>query len=153
MCKNGAGGFSELAMRRALLMAQLAGECGEVPVGAAVFDDDGNIIAEAGNASIANCDACAHAEILALRAASQKTGNYRLPTLSMAITLEPCAMCVGAILHARLRFVVFAAPDDKTGALGGFVNLTALNHQTAFAGGLCRDESAALLRAFFGKRR
>ncbi len=140
-------------MRRALQMAKQAAAKGEVPVGAVVFDDDGNIIAEAGNANIHHCDATAHAEILALRAACQKTGNYRLPQLNMAITLEPCAMCAGAILHARLRFVVFGAPDDKTGALGGFVSLAMLNHQTTFAGGLYREESAALLRAFFDKRR
>lgn len=140
-------------MRRALRMAEQSGAQGEVPVGAVVFDNDGGIVAEAGNANIRHCDATAHAEMLALRAACQKTGNYRLPALNMAVTLEPCAMCAGAILHARLRFVVFGAPDDKTGALGGFVNLAALNHQTAFAGGLCREESAALLRAFFAKRR
>lgn len=140
-------------MRRALQMAKQAAAKGEVPVGAAVFDDNGNIIAEAANANIRLCDATAHAEILALRAACQKVGNYRLPQLNMAVTLEPCAMCAGAILHARLRFVIFGAPDDKTGALGGFADISALNHQTTFAGGLCRDESAALLRAFFGKRR
>lgn len=158
MCKNGADGCnlvaaSQSAMRRALRMAEGAAAKGEVPVGAVVFDDDGGIVAEAGNANIRLCDSSAHAEILALRAACQKVGNYRLPNLNMAVTLEPCAMCAGAILHARLQFVVFGAPDDKTGALGGFVNIMPLNHQTRFAGGLMRGESAALLRAFFNNKR
>lgn len=141
-------------MHRALMMAQQSAASGDVPVGAAVFDDDGNIIAEAGNANIQLCDATAHAEILALRKAFEVIGNYRLPKLNMAITLEPCTMCAGAIMHARLRFVVFGAPDDKTGALGGFVDATTgINHQTSFAGGLCRDESAQMLRNFFAARR
>ena len=160
MCKNAAGAFEfdnaqQKAMRRALTLAQQAASIGEVPVGAVVFGD-GGIVSEAGNRSIADCDATAHAEIIALREACKKTGNYRLPELSMAVTLEPCAMCVGAILHARLQRVVFGACDEKTGALGGVVNLSnekRLNHQTVFAGGLYGEESAALLRAFFAARR
>lgn len=160
MCKNAAGAFEfdnaqQKAMRRALTLAQQAASNGEVPVGAVVFGG-GGVVSEAGNRSIADCDATAHAEIIALREACKKTGNYRLPELSMAVTLEPCAMCVGAILHARLQRVVFGACDEKTGALGGVVNLAEekrINHQTVFAGGLYEEESAALLRAFFAARR
>ncbi len=158
MCKNGARRFNageREHMRRALALARAAAQKGEVPVGAVVFGDEG-VVAEAANASVSECDATAHAEIRALREACKIIGNHRLPHLSLAVTLEPCAMCAGAIFQARLRSVVFAAADEKTGAFGGVVNLAdepLLNHQTSVAGGLFQKESAALLKEFFAARR
>ena len=143
------------AMQEALRLAALGGEAGEVPVGAVVVKD-GEIIGRGFNRPISSADPTAHAEVVALREAAAKLGNYRLPGCELFVTLEPCAMCVGAILHARLARVVFGAPDPKTGACGSAVALASeakLNHQTAFEGGVRADECGAMLRAFFAARR
>ena len=142
-------------MRLALAQAALAADAGEVPVGAVVVQG-GQVIATGCNAPIKGHDPTAHAEIAALRAAAKALGNYRLPDCTLYVTLEPCAMCSGAMLHARLKRVVFGAPDAKTGAAGSVINLfdqPQLNHQTALQGGVLAFESAALLKSFFSQRR
>ena len=142
-------------MRLALAQATVAAQAGEVPVGAVIVQD-GKVIATGRNAPIAEHDPTAHAEIIAVRAAAKLLGNYRLPDCSLYVTLEPCAMCSGAMLHARLKRVVFGASDAKTGAAGSVINLfdqRQLNHQTTLQGGVMADESAALLKSFFSQRR
>ncbi|RYF08642.1 MAG: tRNA adenosine(34) deaminase TadA [Comamonadaceae bacterium] len=142
-------------MRLALAQAQEAANAGEVPVGAVVVRG-AEVIATGRNAPIAGHDPTAHAEIAALRAAAQRLGNYRLEGCTLYVTLEPCAMCSGAMLHARLPRVVFGAADAKTGAAGSVVNLFAeprLNHQTQLQGGVLADDCAALLGGFFRQRR
>ena len=142
-------------MQQALAQARLAGHAGEVPVGAVIVKD-GNVIATGRNAPITDHDPTAHAEIKALRAAAQLLGNYRLVDCELFVTLEPCTMCVGAMLHARLKRVVFGAYDAKTGAAGSqsnvFENLS-LNHQTAVQGGVLADECAQVLQDFFKAKR
>ena len=142
-------------MQQALAQARLAGLAGEVPVGAVVVKD-GNVNATGRNAPITDHDPTAHAEIKALRAAAQHLGNYRLVDCELFVTLEPCTMCVGAMLHARLKRVVFGAYDAKTGAAGSqsnvFENLS-LNHQTAVQGGVLADECAQVLQDFFKTKR
>jgi tRNA(adenine34) deaminase len=143
------------AMRLALLQAVEAAALGEVPVGAIVVRR-GQLIATGRNAPIGQHDPCAHAEILALRAAGTALGNYRLDDCSLFVTLEPCAMCAGAMLHARLDRVVFGASDPKTGAGGSVLNLFAnaqLNHQTQVRGGVLAGECAAVLQDFFKRQR
>ncbi len=142
-------------MRLALEQARLAAADGEVPVGAVVVRD-GQLIATGRNASIGNHDPSAHAEIVALRAAASALGNYRLDDCALFVTLEPCAMCSGAMLHARLKRVVFGAADQRTGAAGSVLDLFAdarLNHQTEVQGGVLADEAARALQAFFKIRR
>ena len=145
-------------MQLALAQARLAADCGEVPVGA-VLVKDGQVIASAHNTPIAAHDPTAHAEITALRMAAQALGNYRLNGCTLYVTLEPCAMCCGAMLHARLARVVFGAPDPKTGAAGSVLNLFAhqqLNHQTQVEqvhDGVLQHACAAVLREFFQARR
>jgi tRNA(adenine34) deaminase len=142
-------------MRQALAEARAAANAGEVPVGAVVVKD-GRVIATGRNAPIDGHDPTAHAEIVALRAAAQALGNYRLDGCSLYVTLEPCAMCSGAMLHARLARVVFGAADPKTGAAGSVLNLFShaqLNHQTVVQGGVLAEEGAQLLRGFFKERR
>lgn len=142
-------------MRLALEQAEMASRAGEVPVGA-VLVRQGRVIATGRNAPIGDADPTAHAEITALRAGAHALGNYRLDDCELFVTLEPCAMCTGAMLHARLRRVVFGAPDPKTGAAGSVVNLfeqPALNHQTAVQGGVLADECGLALSAFFRQRR
>lgn len=139
----------------ALAEAQAAAQAGEVPVGAVVVKD-GRVIATGRNAPIDGHDPTAHAEIQALRAAAQALGNYRLEGCTLYVTLEPCSMCSGAMLHARLARVVYGAPDPKTGAAGSVLNLFAvpqINHQTTVEGGVLAEEGAELLRAFFKPRR
>ena len=148
-------GTEEQFMRRALDIARAGGAQGEVPVGAVVVLD-GEIIGEAYNAPISHRDPSAHAEIRALRAAAQRLGNYRLSGASLYVTLEPCAMCAGAMMHARVSRVVFGAADPKTGACGSVVDLFSearLNHHAEVNGGLLADECAGLLRDFFQSRR
>ena len=143
------------AMRLALAEARAAAAAGEVPVGAVVVKD-GRVIATGRNAPVAGHDPTAHAEIAALRAAAQALGNYRLDGCTLFVTLEPCAMCAGAMLHARLDRVVYGAADPKTGAAGSVVNLLGeprLNHRTAVQGGVLADECAAPLHDFFRPRR
>ena len=143
-------------MLQALDCAREAYAQGEVPVGAVLVDRAGAVVARAANAPIASHDPTAHAEIVALRAAGQALGNYRLPNCTLYVTLEPCAMCVGAVVHARVERVVYAAADPKTGACGSVFDLAAsprLNHRLNVTGGVLADESAALLRQFFAERR
>jgi tRNA(adenine34) deaminase len=128
---------------------------GEVPVGALVVLE-GKILAAAGNRTISDCDPTAHAEVVALRAAAQEVGNYRLNGAALYVTIEPCAMCAGAIQHARLARVVFGAADPKTGACGSVVNLFAeplLNHHTRIEGGMLAQQCGELLTNFFRERR
>ena len=142
-------------MIAALAQACEAARAGEVPVGAVVIKI-GQIIGTGRNAPLGAHDPTAHAEIIALRAAAQVLGNYRLDGCELFVTLEPCAMCSGAMLHARLARVVFGAADSKTGAAGSVINLfaqTQLNHQTQIEGGVLAAESAALLQDFFNQRR
>ena len=142
-------------MREALGLANLAQQVDEVPVGAIVVRD-GVIVGRGGNAPVAANDPTAHAEIAALRDAGRALGNYRLPDCDLYVTLEPCAMCAGAIIHARIRRLVFGASDPKTGACGGVVNLFAerrLNHHSTVVGGVLAGECGALLSAFFATRR
>ena len=144
-------GFMQLALE----LAQQAWRLGEVPVGAVVVKD-GAVIATGFNQPIGRHDPTAHAEIVALRGAGEQLGNYRLPGCELYVTLEPCVMCAGAMMHARLARVVYAAPDPKTGAAGSVLNLfeqEKLNHHTVVAGGLMADEASAMLRAFFAERR
>lgn len=151
-------GWSEAdieSMRAALAQARIAADAGEVPVGAVVVVN-GEVIASGHNRSVSDADPCGHAEVLALRAAARKTGNYRLSNATLVVTLEPCIMCVGAIAQARISRVVFGAYDDKAGALGSVVDLSdskALNHRFEINGGVLADESATLLREFFEARR
>jgi tRNA(adenine34) deaminase len=142
-------------MRHALDLANRAGEEGEVPVGA-VMVKDGQLVGEGRNRVIGINDPSAHAEILALREAGQRLGNYRLPGCSLYVTLEPCAMCAGAMLHARLEHVFFGAGDPKTGALGGTFDLFAdypHNHHVTTHCGLLENECSSLLKEFFRARR
>ena len=142
-------------MQLALEQASLAAAAGEVPVGAVVVKD-GQVIAVGRNAPVGTHDPTAHAEIAALRQAAQVVGNYRLEGCELFVTLEPCAMCSGAMLHARLDRVVFGAPETKTGAAGSVLNLfenTTLNHQTRVEGGVLAQECSQLLQAFFQGRR
>jgi tRNA(adenine34) deaminase len=145
----------EQFMREALSLAQQAAELGEVPVGAIVVKD-GVIVGRGSNAPIGSHDPSAHAEILALRDAAKNIGNYRLVDCSLYVTLEPCAMCAGAIQHARIRQLVFGAKDPKTGACGSVVNLMAedkLNHHTNVAAGVLENECGQLLSDFFKQHR
>jgi tRNA(adenine34) deaminase len=143
--------FMELALQE----AQVAAFNGEVPVGAVVVKD-GKVVAVGRNSPIEDHDPTAHAEIVALRAAAQALGNYRLDGCELFVTLEPCAMCAGAMLHARLKRVVFGAADAKTGAAGSVTNLfgnIALNHQTKIEGGVLEAESTSMLQRFFQDKR
>ena len=142
-------------MQRALVLAGQARDAGEVPVGAVVVMD-GEIIGEGHNQPISAHDPTAHAEIIALRAAALNTGNYRLPGAQLYVTLEPCCMCAGAIIHARIAEVFYGADDPKTGAAGSrFDVLTSdrHNHQVAVTGGVMGDTAGNLLRDFFRQRR
>lgn len=152
----------EQAMGLALEQATLADRAGEVPVGAVVVQADPlaptgwRVVGVGHNQPLGAHDPTAHAEIVALRQAAERLGNYRLPDCELFVTLEPCAMCAMATLHARLRRVVFAAQDPKTGAAGSVVDLYAhrgLNHQTHVQGGVLADPCGELLRAFFARRR
>lgn len=145
----------EHAMRLALDQALNAALVGEVPVGAVILRD-GQVIATGYNRPITTHDPTAHAELVALRHAATLLENYRLPDCELFVTLEPCAMCAMALLHARFKRVVFGAYDPKTGAAGSVVDLFAqpqLNHHTALQGGLLADQCGDLLRAFFARRR
>ena len=143
-------------MRQALALAARAADEGEVPVGA-VLVMQGAIIGEGWNRPIAARDPTAHAEIQALRDAARRAGNYRLPTTELYVTLEPCPMCAGAIVHARVERVVYGAADPKGGACGSVFDLLPsdqrFNHRTDCVGGILEAECAALLREFFRARR
>jgi len=142
-------------MRRALVLARQAGEAGEVPVGA-VLVKDGMVLAEGGNRPISTLDPTAHAEVVVLREAAERLGNYRLIDTTLYVTLEPCAMCVGAMIHARVKRLVFATTDPRTGCCGSATDLIRApfhNHRIEVDAGLLADESAQLLKAFFRARR
>ena len=142
-------------MLMAIEQAQLAAQSGEVPVGA-VLVRDGQVISKAFNKPIANHDPSAHAEMLALREAALAEENYRIPGSTLYVTLEPCAMCSGAILHARIDRVVYGAQDPKTGSAGSVLDIFSskqINHQTSVEGGIMSEECGQLLRDFFKGRR
>jgi tRNA(adenine34) deaminase len=142
-------------MSHALSLAREAERAGEVPVGAVIVKD-GEIVGEGWNRPISTQDPTAHAEIVALRAAAQKLGSYRLLDTTLYVTLEPCAMCAGAMVHARVKRMVFAATDPRAGAAGSVFNVVrndALNHRIHCESGLLADECSSLLRAFFLARR
>jgi tRNA(adenine34) deaminase len=145
----------ERLMDRALAQAALAQDRGEVPVGALLVDPSGAVIAEGFNQPISAHDPTAHAEIVALRAAASKVSNYRLPGSTMVVTVEPCLMCAGALVNARVSRVVYGAAEPKWGALGSRLSLgnLGLNHQIEVVSGIREAECAAILRAFFRDRR
>ena len=143
-------------MQRALAQAALAERIDEVPVGAVLVSAAGEVLAECHNQTISQSDPCAHAEILALREAGQKLGNYRLLNTTMYVSLEPCAMCAMALVHARVKRLVFAASDPKTGACGSVFNLIAdsrHNHRVEVQSGLLQQEASVALSAFFKAKR
>jgi tRNA(adenine34) deaminase len=145
----------EQYMAEALSLARQAGEAGEVPVGAPVVKD-GAVIGRGWNAPISTHDPTAHAEIRAMRDAAAQLANYRLVGCDLYVTLEPCVMCAGAMMHARIRRVVFGAADPKTGACGSVVDLFAeqrLNHHAGVTGGVLASDCGALLSGFFAARR
>lgn len=142
-------------MSRALELARAAEAAGEVPVGAVIVKDD-QIIAEGWNQPITLRDPSAHAEMIAMRAAAQILDNYRLLDTTLYVTLEPCAMCAGAMVHARVKRLVYAATDPRAGAAGTIFNITqheALNHRLEVTGGVMAEECGAVLRGFFQNKR
>ena len=142
-------------MRRAIELASHGAAQGEVPVGAVVVRN-GEMVAEAGNRNILDLDPTAHAEIVALRAAGGRLGNHRLAGCEIYVTIEPCAMCAGAMGHARLKRLIYGAADPKAGAAGSVmqvVNHPALNHKMEMTAGVLEQECAELLRGFFQERR
>ena len=142
-------------MQHALKLARRAEADGEVPVGCVVVLKN-ELVAEGWNQPISSSDPTAHAEIIALRAAGHRLENYRLPGAELYVTLEPCPMCVGAMLHARIKRVIYAATDPKTGALGGaydLLNSVGHNHSFAVTAGVLEEQSRAMLQAFFSARR
>src|SRR6185503_13042340 len=145
----------ETFMREALALARQASEAGEVPVGAVVVKG-GAVIGRGHNRPVSDRDPTAHAEVMALRDAAERVGNYRLGDCELYVTLEPCVMCAGAIMHARISRVVYGAADPKSGACGSVVNLFAdnrLNHHATVVGGVLTDAAGKLLQDFFSERR
>lgn len=143
-------------MRLALAEAEKAGQRGEVPVGAVLVAEDGTVLASAGNRTIELADPSGHAEMLAIRAAAQRAGNYRLPGATLYATVEPCIMCMGAAVHARIARLVFGAPDPKWGGAGSMYNFctdTRLNHCIEATAGVLADECRVLIQRFFRARR
>ncbi|WP_192035314.1 tRNA adenosine(34) deaminase TadA [Halomonas sp. YLGW01] len=146
----------EFYMHRALDQARLGLAAGEVPVGAVVVDEAGEIIGEGFNAPVGGKDPSAHAEVCALRDAARRLGNYRLDGCTLYVTLEPCLMCTGTIIHARLARIVYGAAEPKTGMVESRANLFAqpwYNHRVAVEGGLLATQAKRLLKAFFAERR
>ncbi|WP_291984253.1 tRNA adenosine(34) deaminase TadA [Luteitalea sp.] len=145
----------EAWMRQALALAARAGESGEVPVGALVIVD-GAVVGEGWNQPIATSDPTAHAEIVAMRVAARHVKNYRLSGATLVVTVEPCLMCVGAMVHARIGTVVYGAPEPRAGALGSAIaahETPGLNHRLTAVGGVLADECRALIQTFFKERR
>jgi tRNA(Arg) A34 adenosine deaminase TadA len=143
-------------MLRAMAQARAAEAVDEVPVGAVLVGADGEILAEGHNRTISNSDPSAHAEIQVLREAGRKLGNYRLPDTTLYVTLEPCVMCAMALVHARVKRLVFAASDPKTGACGSVFDLLAdgrHNHKVVAQGGLLGEQAGAMLSAYFKAKR
>lgn len=146
----------ERFMQMALQQAQLAYDCAEVPVGAVVVNSAGEVIGKGYNRTIIDSDPTAHAEIVALRQAAAHEQNYRLPDLTVYVTLEPCVMCIGALTHARIAHVVYGASDPKTGACGSVLCIQAnkkINHHTRITSGVLERACAEKLRHFFRERR
>lgn len=146
----------EMLMRLAIDEARGAAAAGEVPVGAVVVGPEGEVVGRGGNFVVRGCDPTAHAEVVAMRAAGLAVGNYRLMGCTVYCTLEPCAMCAGAMIHARIARLVFAARDPKAGACGsvlGVMNHAALNHRVEVVEGVLAEECGAMLREFFRRRR
>ena len=155
MDPSGQAGIDTRFMRRALELARCAGAAGEVPVGAVVVLDQ-EIVGEGSNRPIGLSDPTAHAELLALREAGERIGNYRLVGATLYVTLEPCAMCAGAMIHARIERLVYGATDPKSGAAGSVFDLTGsemLNHRIEVTAGVLAEECGQLLRDFFRARR
>jgi len=151
-----AEGADERLMREALGAAREAAARGEVPVGALLVTEDGRLLAAAGNRTRSDCDPTAHAEILALREAALKVGNYRLTGTTMYVTVEPCAMCAGALVQARVRRLVYGATDPKAGAVESVFRVCdsdSLNHRMELTAGVLVDECRRLLQEFFRARR
>lgn len=145
----------EVWMRRALALAETAGRAGEVPVGALVVRD-GEVLGEGGNQPISAVDPTAHAELVALRAAARYAGNYRLPGSTLYVTVEPCTMCAGALIHARVGLLVYGCLEPKAGAVHSAARIFAtpgLNHRPQVLGGVLAEPAALLLRRFFAERR
>lgn len=143
-------------MRHALALARRAADAGEVPVGAVLIGAEGALLGEGWNQPIAAHDPSAHAELIAVRAAAARVGNYRLPDTTLYVTLEPCVMCAGMLIHARVARLVFGAWDPKAGAVQSVYDVIAaprLNHALAWTGGVLEAECGALLREFFRARR
>ena len=143
-------------MLLAIAEAQKAAQAGEVPVGAVLVDRDGRLLARAHNRVVSNADPTAHAEILVIREAAAALGNYRLLNTTLYVTVEPCPMCTGAMVHARIDRLVYGAADPKWGAAGSLYQLAAdqrLNHRMEVLGGVCADECRQLMQAFFRDRR
>ncbi len=143
-------------MLLALEEAKKAGQMDEVPIGAVLVSDSGDLLSVSHNRTIASADPTAHAEILALREGSQKLSNYRLLNTTLYVTVEPCIMCMGAILHARVSKLIFGATDPNWGAAGSvynFANDKRFNHQPEVIGGVCRNQCAALMQEFFRSKR
>ena len=143
-------------MAKARELAQQAGEAGEIPVGAIVVDGDGKAIAQSANRKERNSDATAHAEILAIQAASKIKQNWHLNDCTLYVTLEPCPMCAGAIVHSRIKLLVYGADDPKTGAIQTVLNIpdsAASNHKLAVLGGIAETECRQQLQAWFAKKR
>lgn len=145
----------EVFMQRALALARRGAECGEVPVGAVVVQA-GEIIGEGYNCPVTTADPTAHAEVVALRAAAARVGNYRLPDTTLYVTIEPCTMCAGAIVHARVGRVVYGATEPKAGAVISQARLfdsPQFNHRVAYEGGVLADDCSECLKVFFRQRR
>jgi tRNA(adenine34) deaminase len=152
---NNAETTDSVFMRAALDEAGSAGDRGEVPIGAVIVVD-GSIVARAANQTITDCDPTAHAEIVALRAAAKSIGNYRLPGATLYVTIEPCAMCAGAMIQARVKRLVYGPEDAKAGAVKSCFTVLSdprLNHRVEVTSGVLAEEAAALLQAFFVSRR
>ena len=143
-------------MALALEEAKKAGQMQEVPIGAVLVSDSGDLLSVSHNRTMASADPTAHAEILALQEGSRKLSNYRLLNTILYVTIEPCIMCMGAILHARVSKLIFGAPDPNWGAAGSVYNFAddkRFNHQPVIISGVCRDQCAALMREFFRTKR
>jgi tRNA(adenine34) deaminase len=143
-------------MQLALKAARRAWAAGEVPVGAVLVDREGNILSRGHNRTIGQCDPSSHAEIVAIRKAARKLRNYRLLSTTLYVTVEPCVMCMGAIIHARVARLVFGAPDPKWGAAGSLYDFSGdmrLNHHPEIVGGVCLEECRTLMRRFFADKR
>ena len=146
----------EIWMRHALELAKCAESIGEIPVGAVIVDENGQLIGEGFNQSIIKHNPTAHAEIMAIEQAGQFLHNYRLVNTTLYVTLEPCIMCAGAIIHSRIKRVVYGASDYKTGAAGSYINIlsrTGINHFAQITSGVLASECSSMLSNFFKKRR